>query len=89
MSARVNTSQGVVPIPQGGSTKLVQVTASDSQLANPLRGLYVGVAGNVTVKDMEGTTVVFTSVPAGSTLLGMFDFVMATGTTASAFVGYI
>jgi hypothetical protein len=72
------------------------VTPADADLALPngvyTRGLYVGVAGDVTVKmaseDVEtGTdTVTFTGVLAGSILPIRVAQVRATGTTASEIV---
>jgi hypothetical protein len=48
--------------------------------------LYVGGAGNIAVRMKDGTTVTFTGVAAGSTLLLHVDKVMSTNTTATAII---
>ena len=55
-----------------------------------VRQLYVGVAGNVAVVNLDDTVVTFQNVNAG-TSLGPFYIkrVNATGTTASAIVAFI
>lgn len=47
------------------------------------RGLYVGGAGNVTLLTAAGTTVLFSSVPAGTVLPVSCKRVNSTGTTAT------
>lgn len=49
------------------------------------RALYVGGAGNITVK-MNGVNILFTAVPAGMILPIRTDMVLATGTSATAIV---
>lgn len=72
------------------SGQLVAVTASDTTIYSPaLRQLYVGSTGNVAVEDEAGNSVVFLNVPAGFYLTPFFvKKVLATGTTASALVGF-
>ena len=53
----------------------------------PARSLYVGGAGNVAVRFVDGSTVTFTAVPAGMILPVHVDRVLATGTTATGIVG--
>lgn len=64
------------------------VTPSDTvDLAYCTRGLYVGGAGNVTVvMQGDGSTVLFTGVPAGTVLPIAVARVKATGTTATSMV---
>jgi len=50
------------------------------------RALWVGGAGNVSVVMMDGNTVVFTGVAAGTLLPIRFSRVNATGTTATNMV---
>jgi hypothetical protein len=50
------------------------------------RALWVGSAGDVSVVMQDGTTVVFTSVPAGSLLPIRFSRVNSTNTDASDMV---
>ncbi len=49
------------------------------------RALYIGGTGNVTVV-MNGVSVLFTGLPAGTILPIRTDKVMATGTTATSLV---
>ena len=66
----------------------VNVTPSDATVLAPTwGGLFVGGAGNVAVITMEGTTLTFTGVTAGSILPIVVTKVRATGTTATNIVG--
>jgi hypothetical protein len=51
--------------------------------------LYVGGAGNVTCLDRDGTSAVYTAVPAGGYIYTQVTKVMSTGTTATAIVGLL
>lgn len=71
----------------GPSDELVTIAPADAVITGgPVRSLYVGGAGNVVVRDMQGTVVTFTAVPAGTILPVMVDQVRA-ATTATAIVG--
>lgn len=64
------------------------VTPSDTVLAS-CRAIYVGGAGNVTVKTtVNAAPVTFTAPPVGALLPVMLDggYIMATGTTATLLV---
>lgn len=76
--------------PTWPSGQLTSVTPSDGTIYSPaLRQLYVGSAGNVSVQDEAGNTVTFMNAPAGFYLTPFFvKKVLATGTTASALVGF-
>ena len=64
------------------------ITASDSVKFHKPTTVYVGVTGNVAVKDWHSnTTVTYVGVPAGSTLPVEVEQVMATNTTATSLVG--
>lgn len=73
----------------GQYSSFAAVTPSDTTLVN-CRALYVGGAGNVTVK--QGTpgaaAILFTAPPVGTILPLQLDrgFIMATGTTATVMV---
>lgn len=68
----------------------VVIIASDStKFIPPLRGIYVGVAGNIQVITAGGTTVLFSNVPAGFILPVEVQAVMATNTTATTMIGLI
>jgi hypothetical protein len=65
------------------------ITKSDTDLAAPIRALYVGSSGNVKIKDGVGGTVTFVNVASGSILPVMCTCVFSTDTTAGNFVGLI
>lgn len=68
----------------------VTITPSDTTTFNPpLRGIYIGVTGNIQVKTALGTTVVFSNVPAGIVLPVMASIVFATNTTATTMIGLL
>lgn len=61
----------------------------DTDLSQPVRALYVGSVGAVTVQLSSGAVVTFNGV-AGGTLLPVIALrVHATGTTASEIVGLV
>ena len=73
---------GAVTAPAGDA---FAVTPSDTtQLA--ANALYVGTTGNVAVVTEAGTTVTFSSVPAGAVLPVRVRQVLSTNTTASNIV---
>lgn len=74
---------GVAP---GGAC--AEVTPSDANdLANaPCRALYVGGAGDVTIQDVDGNTITFAAVPAGTVLPVKVMRVMNTDTDATDIV---
>lgn len=56
-------------------------------LAITTRALFVGLAGDVTVRMAGGGVVTLANVPAGTLLPIRVDRVLATGTTAGAILG--
>ncbi|WP_279478020.1 hypothetical protein [Aureimonas sp. SK2] len=72
----------------GPATRVLAVVPSDADdLPFVTTGLYIGVGGDVAVKDrVSGDTVVFKNVASGSGLPIRVARVLATGTTASAIV---
>ena len=64
----------------------VAITKSDSTNLS-LFGFYVGGAGDVTIKTLLGTSLLFTAVPAGTTIRIGVSKIMSTGTTATSIVG--
>ena len=62
------------------------VEPSATALANTARALYVGGAGNVNVTTVDGNTVAFNSVPAGTFLPVRVTHVLSTSTTATDIV---
>lgn len=63
------------------------VTKSDSEtFARPVRALYVGVTGDVTIRTLGGTNLTFKAVPAGGYVFCRCDRVLSTGTTATDIV---
>lgn len=64
------------------------ITKSDSTvLAQPTRAVWVGGAGNLAVRYLDGTTDTLMSVPAGVMLPIRVDKVLSTGTTATNISG--
>ena len=89
----MRTVNGVLLSPEAGqvyATSASAVTPSNTTiLPDVTRYVYVGGAGNLTVVmwgDATATPVLFTAVPAGTTLPIAVVQVMATGTTATAIV---
>jgi hypothetical protein len=63
---------------------LQAITPSDTTILDvPTRGIYVGVAGDVSVTDEFGHTVVFLAVPVGVVLPVRVKRILATNTTAT------
>jgi hypothetical protein len=68
----------------------VAVTPSDTEdLAVYARSLFIGGDGDINVDMVDGTTVLFTAVKAGSVIPIRVKRVRATSTTATAIVGLI
>jgi hypothetical protein len=70
----------------------IPVTPSDATVYSPmLSGLYVGGAGNITVRLHGNTTdILFAAVPVGTILeIGPISQVRATGTAATNIVGLV
>ena len=64
----------------------VVIVPSDSANQGPFRGLYVGVAGNITLVTLANNTVLFSNVPVGVFPVGCRR-VNSTNTTATNMVG--
>lgn len=65
------------------------VTPNDSNDLDPYaRALRIGGAGNVTIQNARGESVLFANVQDGETLPCMVKRVMVTGTTATNIVAY-
>ncbi len=72
------------------ATKAFDITPSDTaDLAEIPRYVYVGSAGDLKVDMMDGGTVTFTAVPAGTLLPIRVTRVYLTGTTATGIVGLV
>lgn len=71
----------------GPARNAAAITPHDTNALNRCDSLYVGGAGNITLRtnDDDGD-VLFTAVPAGSILPVGAKFVRATGTTATGIV---
>lgn len=68
---------------QGG----IAITPNDTVAQGTFRALYVGGVGDVTLVGLDGNTVLFQSVPVGTTLNVGCTIIKATGTTATKMVG--
>lgn len=72
----------------GPGEQFFAITPHDStNFAYTVRGIYVGVAGNVVAVNEAGTAVTFTAVPAGTILPIYANRVNSTSTTATNMVG--
>lgn len=68
----------------------ISVTPSDTAMLTSCRALYIGGAGDVTLRAKDSSVdAVFTAVPAGTVLPVQARFVRATGTTATAIVSLV
>lgn len=86
--ARYPTIGEVNVIPGDSGAAHFAITPSDTvDFAYPVRGVYVGVTGNVAVVDRNGTAVTYVAVPAGSVIPICARRVNATNTTATSLVG--
>lgn len=66
----------------------ITITPSDSTVLSPICSrLYIGGAGAVKVRLLDGSTPTFSAVPVGTMLEMQFDQVFATGTAATLMVG--
>lgn len=74
-------------MPEGTARNHFAVTKSDVTVIYA-DALYVGVAGDVTCLDRDGTSALYTC-PAGTYILAQVTKVMSTGTTASGIVGLV
>ena len=74
-------------IPLMSHTRAAAVTPSDSvDLTNAAAALWVGGAGNVNVDTVDGATVLFSGVAAGTLLPVRVKRVRSTSTTATLIV---
>ena len=79
----INAAEKVMPGYSGFA-----ITPHDTNLLpSPIRGLYVGVSGDVTLVDPEGTTLLFKNAVQGTELRFRAKAVKATGTTATNLIG--
>lgn len=70
------------------ASKALAITTSDTTVQPKFAAIYVGVGGNIKVKDSAGTTVTFKNVPTGSILpLVNVELVYLTDTSATDLVG--
>lgn len=65
----------------------VSITPNDSTVINTVRGIYVGVTGDVKVDMSDGSTVTFVGLSSGGIHPIAARKVYATGTTATGIVG--
>lgn len=70
------------------AVSVVSITPADADLADDLRGFYVGGAGNVVVRCPDGSTATFTAVPVGQFIPVLCRQIRA-ATTATNIVGLL
>lgn len=66
---------------------LIAVTPNDTTILQGIRALWVGGAGNVAVRTIQGTTVTISGIVAGTLIPIEVDIILATGTTATLILG--
>jgi len=72
------------------ATSAFAITPADSDLTTFTRALYVGGAGNLSLRLVgDSADVTFTAVPAGTTLAVRCRRVNSTSTTATSIVGLV
>ena len=64
-------------------------TGADAALARPIRGLYVGVSGDVAIVDMMDNDITLEGLAAGVIHPIACKQVKATGTTATGILGVV
>lgn len=70
------------------ATTALAITRHDTTVQPKFAAIYVGVGGDVKVKDAAGTTVTFKNVPPGSILpVANVELVYLTDTSATDLVG--
>lgn len=74
------------PAGASGGASFAITPHDTNRLTRPVRGIYVGSTGNITLVTPAGDTVLFSNVPVG-VLDQEAVIVKATGTTASNLVG--
>lgn len=72
----------------GPANDAYAITPADTDLEEPVRSVYVGGAGNLTIRTPQGTDVTFVGVPAGSIIPVRARQVRA-ATTATNLVGLV
>jgi hypothetical protein len=76
--------------PTWPGTDLVAIVKSDSTIYNPpIRQIYVGTAGDISVTTQEGTTVLHKGCIAGSYIGPFFAAKVNAATTAADLIGYL
>lgn len=75
-----------MPMPQHYTGGFVVTPDNAVLFTRPVRGLYVGGTGNLTVLTAEGDTLLISAVPVGTILPLSVKRVNATGTTATLIV---
>ncbi len=73
--------------PDSCAVNCVAITPADTDLAAPVRAIYIGGSGNLKINDTGGGSVTFSNVPAGVILPVMASRIWATGTTCSNIIG--
>jgi hypothetical protein len=86
----LNNYTGDSPAQLRWSDDFFSITPHDvNALSKPVRAIYVGGTGDLTVKNPAGEQVLFKGVPAGTVLKINPKAIMATGTTATSIVGLV
>ena len=85
MSAASDPASLFLAVTPSDTAKLTPYTVGNGIKLPRCRALYIGVTGDVVVKNEAGTSVTFTAVPVGILPVST-DQVLSTGTTATNIV---
>jgi hypothetical protein len=73
--------------PDSCAQSAIAITPADSDLAHPVRSLYIGGNGNLRVTTINGQDVTFTNISAGTILPVSVRRVWSTNTTSTSILG--
>jgi hypothetical protein len=68
-------------------TAITPADGTTTQSGGPWSALYIGGAGNVAIRNMEGDSITLTALQVGAWHAINFKRVLSTGTTATAILG--
>lgn len=89
MANRITEADKRPTAPFEGSVTIVTTDIAPAVGSQIFQGIYVGGAGDVKVRMLDGSTPTFKAVPVGTILPIQCDQVFTTGGSASLMVGFV